>query len=153
MITVKEREIIVMLHQQQKNQQEIADLIGCSQPTAHRWITRFERGKTLETLPRSGRPTKLTTKTLSRLKKKIATKIEAANDEFCSVNTKEIRKIIHRDIGELYSLRHVERIMHKIGFSLITPRPQHLRHDQEKVDKFRDEFKKNLRRSIWAANS
>lgn len=153
MITVKERELIVRLHQQQKNQQEIADLIGCSQPTAHRWITRFKRGKTLDTLPRSGRPTKLTTKILSRLKKKIVAKIEATNDEFCSVSTKEIRKIVDEEVGELYSLRHVERIMHKLGFSLITPRPQHVRHDQEKVDKFRDEFKKNLRRSIWAVNS
>lgn len=153
MITVKEREFIIKLHQQQKNQQEIADLIGCSQPTVYRWITRFKRGKTLETLPRSGRPTKLTTKTLSRLKKKIIGTIEDTNDDFCSVSTKQIRNIIHQDVGEMYSLRHVERIMHKIGFSLITPRPQHLRHDQEKVDKFRDEFKKNLRRSIWVMRS
>ena len=47
-------------------------------------------------------------------------------------------------------MRHVERIMHKLGFSLITPRPQHLRHDQNKVDKFREDFKKNFNRSMWA---
>jgi len=29
------------------------------------------------------------------------------------------------------------------------PRPQHLKHDQEKVDKFRDEFKKNSNRNMW----
>lgn len=40
-------------------------------------------------------------------------------------------------------MRHIERIIHRLGFSLITPRPQHLRHDQKKVDNFRDEFKKN----------
>jgi transposase len=79
-------------------------------------------------------------------------KIQDANNEFCSVNTKQIGKIIHKEIGELYSLRHVERIMHKIGFSLITPRPQHLKHDQEKVNKFRDEFKKNSNRNIWVMN-
>lgn len=152
MLNVKERELIVRLHQQGKNQQEIADLMGCSQPTVHRWIKCSLSGRTLQTLPRSGRPTKLTTKTISRLKKNIVTKIEHANDDFCSVNTKEIRKIIHQDIGELYSLRHVERIMHKLGFSLITPRPQHIRHDQEKVDQFRDEFKKKFKRRIWAVN-
>jgi len=152
MISTKERELIVRLHQQRKNQQEIADLIGCSQPTVHKWITRFKRGKTLDTLPRSGRPTKLTKKNLTKLKDKILTKIKSANDEYCSVSTKQVGKIIRQEIGETYSLRHVGRIMHGLGFSLITPRPQHLRHDQDKVDKFRDEFKKNFNRSMWVMN-
>lgn len=152
MITIKERELIVRLNKQGKNQQEIADLVGCSQPTVHKWITRFKRGKTLNTLPRSGRPTKLTKQRISQLKTKILAKIESANNAFCSVNTKQISKIIHQEIGEIYSLRHVERIMHKLGFSLITPRPQHIRHDQEKVDTFREEFKKNSNRSIWVMN-
>jgi len=91
----------------------------------------------------------LTQQNLIRLKNKILTKIKKANDGYCSVNTKEIGEIIHQEIGKLYSLRHVERIMHKIGFSLIMPRPQHLKHDQEKVDKFRDEFKKNSNRNMW----
>jgi putative transposase len=152
MISKKEREIIVKMHQHKKNQQEIADLIGCSQPTVHKWITRFKRGKTLNTLPRSGRPTKLTEDKLSQLKKKIHATIQAANNKYCSVSTKQVKKIVQIEIGEDYSMRHIERIMHKLGFSLITPRPQHLRHDQEKVDKFRDEFKKNLKRSMWAMN-
>src|SRR3989344_1681643 len=71
MISIKERKLIVRLHQQGKNQQEIADLIDCSQPTAHKWITRFKRGKTLDILPRSGRPTKLTKQNLAKLKNKI----------------------------------------------------------------------------------
>ena len=149
MITTKEREIIIKLHQQGKKQQDIAGLIGCSQPTVHKWITRFKQGKTLSTLPRSGRPTKLTKKTLSRLRDKILAKVQVANNKYCSVSTKEMGKIIRQEVGEAYSLRHIERIMHKIGFSLITPRPQHLQHDQDKVDAFRDKFKKNLNRSIW----
>ena len=148
MISIKERELIVRLHQQEKNQQEIADLIGCSQPTVHKWITRFKRGKTLETLPRSGRPTRLTKNNLTRIKKKLLANIRKANDNYCSVGTKQLKDIIHEEIGKVYSLRHVERIMHKLGFSLITPRPQHLRHDQEKVDAFRKEFKKNLNQNM-----
>ncbi len=152
MITIKERELIIQWNERGKTQEEIATLLECHQSSVSRFLRKYKQKGILENLPRSGRPTKLTTKTLSRLKKKIAAKIEAVNDEFCSVSTKQIRNIIHQDVGEAYSLRHVERIMHKIGFSLITPRPQHLRHDQEKVDKFRDEFKKNLHRSIWAMN-
>jgi len=152
MISKKERELIVKLHQKGKKQQEIADLIGCSQPTVHKWITRSKMGKTLETLPRSGRPTKLTKKVLSQLKDKIITNIQSANNKYGSVSTKQIKKLVQKEIGEDYTIRHIERIMHKLGFSLITPRPQHLRHDQDKVDEFRDEFKKNFNRNMWVMN-
>src|SRR3989344_7194590 len=149
MLVKKERELIVSLYNKGKKQEEIAELIGCSQPTVHRWIKHNSHGRKLDTLPRSGRPTKLTNEKISNLKKIILTEIKSKNDKFCSVNTKQISDLIHQEVGELYSLRHVEQIMHKIGFSLITPRPQHLRHDQAKVDRFRDEFKKNLHRRIW----
>ena len=152
MISIKERELIVRLHQQEKNQQKIADLIGCSQPTVHKWIIRFKRGKPLDTLPRSGRPTKLTKQNLAKLKNKLCINLTEANDRYCSVSTKQVKDLISKEIGEIYSLRHVERIMHTLGFSLITPRPQHIRHDQENVDKFRDEFKKNLNRNMWVMN-
>jgi len=152
MLSKKERELIIKLHNKGKNQEEISDLIGCSQPTVHRWIKHYLSGRTLETLPRSGRPTKLTKNTLSQIKEKIAKRIKSANNKYNSVSTKEIKKLVHKEIGNNYSIRHIERIMHKLGFSLITPRPEHLRHDQEKVDKFRDEFKKNFNRSMWGMN-
>ena len=152
MLNKKERELIVSLYNKEKKQEEISELVGCSQPTVHRWIKHNSHGRTLDTLPKSGRPTKLTKNKLIKLKKEIVATVESANKDFCSVNTKQISKIIYQEIGEMYSLRHVERIMHKLGFSLITPRPQHLRHNQEKVDKFREEFKKNSNRRIWGMN-
>lgn len=152
MLNLQERKLVVKLHNQGKKQDYIANLIGCSQPTVHRWIHNDASGRTLQTLPRSGRPTKLTNKNLSLLKKKILSVIKSANDNFNSVSTKQVAQLIKQEIGETYSLRHIERIMHKLNFSLITPRPQHLRHNQEKVDAFRDEFKKNLSRSMWIMN-
>ena len=149
MISIKERKLILQWNEKGKTQSEIAQLLSCNQSSVSRFLRKYRQKGIVENLPRSGRPTKLTKKTLSKLKKKILNKIQDANEEFCSMNTKQIKKIIHQDVGELYSLRHVERIMHKMGFSLITPRPQHLRHDQNKVDKFRDEFKKNLNRNMW----
>ena len=149
MLSVAERNLIVKLHLQGKNQQSIADLIGCSQPTVNLWIHRNKSKLGLKTLPRSGRPTKLKGTTFSNLKKTILEKIHSANDEYNNVSTKKIRDLITKEIGVTYSIRHVERLMHKLGFSLITPRPQHVRHDQDKVDSFRDEFKKNSKTNIW----
>ncbi len=149
MILIKERELIVQWDEKGKTQQEIAELLNCHQSSVSRFLRKYEQTGVIQNLPRSGRPTKLTKKNLRRLKSKILAKVKDANEEFCSVSTKQIGEIIHQEVGEVYSLRHVERIMHKLGFSLITPRPQHLRHDQKKVDRFRDEFKKNSNRSIW----
>lgn len=152
MLTIKERKLILQWNHKGKTQQEIAELLGCNQASVSRLLTKYKRKGVVSNLPRSGRPTKLTKQNLVRLKNKILAKIRSLNDKYCSVGTKQVADLIRQEIGETYSIRHVERIMHKLGFSLITPRPQHLRHDQNKVDKFRDEFKKNFSRSMWAMN-
>jgi transposase len=153
MLSLTEKKLIIKLHNAGKKQQDIADLLGCSQPTVNLWIQRNNKTEDLSPLPRSGRPTKLKNKNLKFLREKILTKIESANSEYNSISTKQISELIRHEIGEVYSMRHVQRLMHKLGFSLITPRTQHLKHDQEKVDNFRDEFKKNFNRSMWTMKS
>ena len=149
MISIEKRKLIVELHQKGKKQQEIADLIGCSQPTVNLWIHRKMSKHGLKTRPRSGRPTKLNKSYLEKLKHILKEKIEQKNSQFGFLTTKELSKIILKEVGILYSIRHVERIMHKLGFSLITPRTMHTRHDQKAVDNFRSDFKKNFNRNIW----
>ncbi len=152
MISIKERKLIIQWNEKGKTQQEIAELLDCHQSSISRLLMKYKHKGIIYNLPRSGRPTKLTNKNLLQLKEKILTKIREANDQYCAVSTKKVENIIRHEIGETYSLRHVERIMHKLGFSLITPRPQHLRHDQDKVNNFRDDLKKNFNRSMWVMN-
>lgn len=152
MLSKEQRQTIIKLRNEGMKQEQIARVIGCSQVTVSKWIAKYKNGRTLETLPRSGRPTKLKGKVLDRLRKKILKAINEANEHYSSVQIKQISKIIKEEIGKEYTIRHVERIMHKLGFSLVTPRPQHIKHDQEKVDAFREQFKKNSNRGIWAMN-
>lgn len=149
MLSIKERKLILRWNQEKKTQQEIAKLLGCNQASVSRLITKHKSKGTVQNLPRSGRPTKLKGSIFSKLRKTILEKINSSNLKYNNVSTKKIKELISEEIGVTYTIRHVERIMHKLGFSLITPRPQHLRHDQEKVDTFRDEFKKNLNQNIW----
>ena len=151
-LTIKERELVLQWNQKGKSQEDIASLLGCHQSSISRLLKKYDCESSLLNLPRSGRPTKLTKKNLSLLKKKIYSLVKSANADYCAVSTKEVVQLVEQEIGKAYSIRHIERIMHKLGFSLITPRPQHIRHDQEKVDAFRDEFKKNLSRSMWIMN-
>ncbi|MBU1198228.1 MAG: winged helix-turn-helix domain-containing protein, partial [Nanoarchaeota archaeon] len=45
--------------------------------------------------------------------------------------SKEIKKIIEKESGKVYTLRHIQRLLHKMGFNLITPRTNHIRHDEK----------------------
>lgn len=152
MLSIKERKLILKWNQEGKTQQEIAELLGCHQSSVSRLLLKHKRKGTIANLPRSGRPTKLTKSVLTKLKHKITEMIKKANEKFCSVSTKEIAETIKKEVGRAYSHRHVERILHKMDFSLVTPRPKHVRHDQKKVDAFRKEFKKNFRRSMWTTS-
>lgn len=149
MISKEKREIIVNLHLKGKRQQDIADIVGESQQVISYWIVRFKETSSINERPKSGRPTKLKDDVLIDLKNKILNKIKSANADFGCVSTKEIKDLIKKEINETYSIRHVERIMHKLGFNLITPRTTHVRHNQEKANNFRKEFKKNSYRLMW----
>ncbi len=153
MLTVEQRKIILNLREDGKKQQQIADIVGCSQVSVSKWISRHKSGRTLKTLPRSGRPTKLKEKFLKNLRKKLLREIKEANKEFGSLDTKQLSEIIEKEVGKKYSLRHVERIMHRLDFSLITPRSEHIRHDPKRVKEFRKEFKKNSNRNMWIMSS
>jgi transposase len=153
MLNLTQRELIVKLAKQRKKQQEIAEIIGCSQPTVNFWITREKKGSSLKTLPRSGRPTLLTKKTLMKLKREFTRQAKAANKKFCSISIKQFSQIMTKETNQTYSQRHVRRTLHKLNFSRITPRSQHILNDPEKVKAFREEFKKNSKNSIWIMNS
>jgi len=152
MLTLKERKLILQWNHKGKTQQETAELLGCHQSAVSRLLVKHKRKGTVANLPRSGRPTKLTNEVLTKLRNKIAGVIKKANKSFCAISTKQVAEVIGKEVGKAYSHRHVERLLHKMSFSLVTPRPKHVRHDQKKVDAFREEFKKNFRRSMWTTS-
>lgn len=152
MIPLQTRKLVLKWNNEGKTQQQIANLVGCNQSAVSRLITKYNKTGDVSNLPRSGRPTKLTKTRMAKLKSEIMVVIKKANEKFCAISTKQIADLISKEVGKSYSHRHVERLLHKMDFSLVTPRPKHIRHDQKKVNTFREEFKKNLRRSMWTTN-
>jgi transposase len=146
---IKERELIVKLHNEGKKQQFIAEILGTSQQRVSFWIKRYKKTGILENQLRCGRPSNFSDENLSLIKSKIIKKVVSKNLKYCSCTSKELRDIISKEIKKPISMRHARRILHKIGFSLITPRSKHTLNDPEKVELFRKEFKKNLNRSFW----
>ena len=149
MINLQTRELVLKWKKEGKTQQQIADLVGCNQSAISRLIVKYKKTGNVKNLPRSGRPTPLTKKTLSKLKAEFRKQTIAANKNYCSINVKQFSQIIEHKTKKKYSTRHIERILHKLDFSRITPRPQHIRNDPKKVGDFRNEFKKNFKQSMW----
>jgi len=146
---IKERELIIKLHNDGKKQQVIADILGTNQPKVSFWIRRYKKTGFLENQSRSGRPSNFSADNLSLIKSKIVKKVVTKNMKYSSCTSKELKNIISKEIKKPISMRHARRILHKIGFSLITPRSQHVKNDPVKVANFRREFKKNSKESFW----
>lgn len=149
MINLQTRELVLKWKREKKTQQQIADLVGCNQSAVSRLIAKFNKTGSVNNMARNGRPTPLTKKTMAKLRMEFRKEARAANKKFCSVDTKRFSQILESKAGRKYSTRHVQRILHKLDFSRITPRSQHIKNDPKKVDSFREEFKKNFKKSMW----
>lgn len=145
---LKERELIIKLRKEGKTCVEVGKILGISKGTVSYWDRRFQETGCLKDKPRPGRPTPLNVKRLQELKKKIKETILEKNDR-AGLSSREILVFIKKETGKTYTIRHVERLLHKMGFSLITPRVNHIRKDKKAQDTFRDEFKKNYKTSMW----
>ncbi len=143
----KERELVIKLSKEKKTCREIASILGISKSKASFWINRFEREKNLADKPRSGRPTPLSYDELTYLAGTIKSKV--LEPKRTGISSKEVLQIIEHKTKRRYTLRHAQRLLHKMGFSLITPRVNHIKKDEKAQQKFREDFKKNFGRSMW----
>ena len=149
--TIKERELIIKLHKEKRSTYEISSILGISQTKASFWVRRYKKTGSLENLPRSGRPTSLTKENLNSIRDMI--KLKVIEPRIAGVSSKEVLQLIEHKVKRKYTLRHVQRLLHKIGMSLITPRVSHIKKDEKAQNKFRDEFKKNSSRNMWVIQS
>lgn len=143
------RKKIVSLHKKGKPTREIAYLLDTSKSKAAFWIKRFKETNKLEDKPKSGRPTPLNEKNLKGIASLLKEKVLSAENNKAGFSSKEVLGIIEHKTKKKYSLRHIQRLLHRTGFSLITPRVSHIRKNEKAQEQFKVEFKKNLNRNIW----
>ena len=144
----KERELIVKLRKEGKTCVEVAEILGVCKSTVSFWTLRYNETGCLEDKLRKGRPTPLTEEKLQEMKEKIKETVLEQKGR-AGLSSKEILVFIEKETGRTYTIRHVERLLHKMGFSLITPRVNHIRKDKKAQEKFRKDFKKNYKTSMW----
>ena len=149
---IKERELIIKLSNEGKTCREIASILDISKSLVSFWVIRYKETGDLKDKPRSGQPTQLTKERLTSISEELKKRLQEQNGR-AGISTKEVVKILEAETDKTYTPRHVQRLLHKMGFSLITPRVSHIKRNKEAQNKFREDFKKNFKRNMWVIRS
>ena len=148
----KERFLIIRNHKKGRALRDIGELLDIPHTKAYYWIKRHEAyGEAgLKTKKQKGKEPLLSKKELNEIKNFLMyNKPERYIGKAAGWSSREVKNYIKNNYNTSYSLRHVERLLHKLGFSLITPRPKNVKASLEKQKAFKQNFKKNLSRNIW----
>jgi transposase len=127
------RGVLMMLQLMRgKSTTKVAEEFLCSQPLVMHWKKRFEsngidglRGKL-----KPGRKPKVSLKVQERIKRSILR-------QGYVTKTSVVRDMIAKESGVRYSVRQVQRIMHRWGFSLVRPGKRHYLAEERERRRFK----------------
>ena len=115
---------------------KVALIFGITRPTLMKWIADFEKESVSGLLIKKGRGRKRI------FTKNHESKIHEILKKNHNITAKELQKIIKRDMSINIGIATAYRLMHRIGFSYITPRKNHYKQDKEKVENFKKKSSK-----------
>lgn len=151
---IENRKTIIKLYEKGKTQEEISHLLDIPQSTISYWIVRYRKTKSLENMHRSGRPSQLSKEAISILRKDLLdSPPKRYGGESFGWTTKMAIDHVKTNFGITYGMRQMQKLFHKMGLSLITPRSQHSKSSYAARIVYRMEFKKNSKKNIWIAPS
>lgn len=148
------RENIIKLHKKGKKQTEISYLLDIPQTTISYWIRNYTKEKRLTDNPRTGRPSQLTSFEKKKLKEILLDfPPPRFGGESFGWTTKMAVKYIKENFNVDYGMRQMQKLFHKFGLNLITPRTEHIKSSYAARTVFKMDFKKNFKKNIWIAPS
>ena len=146
---LKQRLHILLLLREGWTQREVAKMLHISNGIVPFWKARFESGGFNNINDKEGRglKPKLSDEELSMLGSAIEDGVLMDDGYRRGHKTKDVIEFINSNFGIEYGQRHCQRILKWINCSLQVPRPRNKARNEEDVNKFKQEFKKNEK--IW----
>lgn len=143
---VKQRLLIILKAFKTKSSYKIADLADTSHTKVQRWIKRFNKHgfKGLKDKKREGRPAQLT----QQQKKRLENILDNPGEFRPGYKTNEIVDRIKKVFGINYTIRHVRRLLHNMGYGRTKGRPEHINKDPMKSKSTVKKLKKNF--YVWS---
>jgi len=138
----------VVLAKQGRSSVEIARTLDAGRRSVQTWIQRYnEEGiEGLAHRPGQGRPWRLTVAQRERL----CARLDAGardDDGVCTLRGKDLQRILQKEFGQLYHLNGVYKLLHRLGYSCLMPRPQHRKSDPAAQEAFKKNSPGSWRRS------
>jgi transposase len=134
----------VLLAKQGFTAPEIATCTGFSRRSVQEWVARYNgQGLAgLETRSGRGRKPPLTPAQAEQLQQRLDAG-PLPEDGVCTLRGKDVQRILQQEFGQLRSLNAVYWLLHRLGYSSLSPRPQHPQADPAA----QEDFKKSLANS------
>lgn len=116
----------VILAKQGDTAQEIARALGISRRAVQAWVTAYNRGG-LEALPDRPHPGRTPLLPYDQ-EVRFLERIEAPprpEDGVCELRGADVRRILEQEFAARYSLSGVYKLLHRLDYNDLMPRPQH----------------------------
>lgn len=144
---VRERMQIILHLRENYTEREVSAMMRVSTGKIPFWKKRFESEgfEGLYDKEGRGRKSDISEEELSMLASALADGYLMNNGYTRPYKTKDVSKFILDNFLIQYTIRHVRRLLQQMGLRLKVPRPRHKKRNQENVEEFKMEFKKNFK--------
>lgn len=117
---------------------EIGQTLGVSARSVRDWVKRYNEGGVagLEEQPGRGRPSYLKEHQQAAFRARLEAGAQP-RDGVCSLRGNDIRQILEEEFEVVYTLDGVYRLLHRMGYSSLVPRPRHMNANPERQQDFK----------------
>ena len=125
------RRLQAIISSKDHNISVVSSIFGITRATLTKWIKDFEKESIEGLLVKNGRGRK---RIFNNQNDQEVRNIIKHNP---NITAKSLQKIIDNKLNIKAGIATIYRLMHRLGFSYITPRKNHYKQDKQKVDKFK----------------
>jgi transposase len=129
---------IIILAAQQHTAEDISRQVDLSARQVQSWVRRYNREGLAGLADRDGRGPQplLTADEADRLRARLDAGPTPA-DGVCTLRGKDVQRILASEFGKLRELGAVYKLLHKLGYTSLAPRPQHRHADPAAQEAFK----------------
>jgi len=129
----------VILAKQGDSAAQIARALGASRRAVQAWAAAYNRGglEALPDRPHPGRAPILPRDQEDRFRRRIDSP-PRPEDGACELRGADIRRILEQEFAARYTLDGVYKLLHRLGYSDLMPRPQHPEADAQAQEFFKE---------------
>ena len=130
---------VLLVAQERLEGAEVARRVGRSPRFVDEWVGRYRRGGLAALTPKRppGQRPRLGPEQEARLKQRLAAGPTDA-DGVCTLRGKDVVRILEAEFGVRHTIGSIYSVLHRIGYSCLTPRPRHEKNDPEAARAFKE---------------